>query len=47
MGPWAQAVFDTLDGLASPEVMEEVLSRGMLEVLPLTTFVAAHYTTPS
>ncbi|MFM1723554.1 MULTISPECIES: PhoH family protein [Rhodococcus] len=36
MGPWAQAVFDTLDGLASPEVMEEVLSRGMLEVLPLT-----------
>ncbi|MBF6210778.1 PhoH family protein [Nocardia puris] len=36
MGPWAQAVFDTLDGLASPEVMEEVLSRDMLEVLPLT-----------
>jgi PhoH-like ATPase len=36
MGPWAQAVFDTLDGLASPEVMEELQSRGMLEVLPLT-----------
>ncbi|MFZ2175924.1 MAG: PhoH family protein [Rhodococcus sp. (in: high G+C Gram-positive bacteria)] len=36
MGPWAQAVFDTLDGLASTEVMEEVISRGMLEVLPLT-----------
>ena len=36
MGPWAQAVFDTLDGLASPEVLEEVLARGMLEVLPLT-----------
>ncbi|MGL4304768.1 MAG: PhoH family protein [Mycobacteriaceae bacterium] len=36
MGPWAQAVFDTLDGLASPAVIEEVLSRGMLEVLPLT-----------
>ncbi|MEU1983481.1 PhoH family protein [Nocardia sp. NPDC019395] len=36
MGPWAQAVFDTLDGLASREVMEEVLSRDMLEVLPLT-----------
>ncbi|WP_019200527.1 PhoH family protein [Tsukamurella sp. 1534] len=36
MGPWAQAVFDTLDGLASPEVMDEVMSRGMLEVLPLT-----------
>ncbi|MCM6775970.1 PhoH family protein [Nocardia sp. CDC159] len=36
MGPWAQAVFDTLEGLASTEVLEEVLSRGMLEVLPLT-----------
>ncbi|WLP91664.1 PhoH family protein [Gordonia sp. NB41Y] len=36
MGPWAQAVFDTLEGLASPEVIEEVLGRGMLEVLPLT-----------
>ena len=36
MGPWAQAVFDTLDGLASTEVMDEVISRGMLEVLPLT-----------
>ena len=28
MGPWAQAVFDTLEGLASPAVLEEVLSRG-------------------
>lgn len=36
MGPWAQAVYDTLEGLASPEVIDEVLSRGMLEVLPLT-----------
>jgi PhoH-like ATPase len=36
MGPWAQAVFDTLEGLASTAVLEEVLSRGMLEVLPLT-----------
>ncbi|QTI71087.1 PhoH family protein [Gordonia polyisoprenivorans] len=36
MGPWAQAVFDTLEGLASQEVIEEVLARGMLEVLPLT-----------
>ncbi len=35
-GPWAQAVFDTLEGLASQEVIEEVLARGMLEVLPLT-----------
>jgi len=37
MGPWAQAVFDTLEGLASPAVLEEVLSRGMLEVLPSST----------
>ncbi|OTR05263.1 ribonuclease [Mycobacteroides abscessus] len=36
MGQWAQAVFDTLEGLASPAVIEEVLSRGMLEVLPPT-----------
>ncbi|UPK63312.1 PhoH family protein [Rhodococcus pyridinivorans] len=36
MNPWGQAVFDTLEGLASPAVLEEVLSRGMLEVLPLT-----------
>lgn len=36
MGPWAQAVFDTLEGLASKEVIDEVQSRGMLEVLPLT-----------
>src|SRR3981189_2751711 len=35
MGPWAQAVFDTLEGLASPAVLEEGLSRGMLEGLPL------------
>lgn len=36
MGPWAQAVFDTLEGLAGENVIEEVLARGMLEVLPLT-----------
>jgi len=36
MGPWAQAVFDTLGALVSHEVVEEVLDRGMLEVLPLT-----------
>ncbi len=36
MGPWAQAVFDTLGALVAPEVVEEVLSRGLLEVLPLT-----------
>ena len=36
MSPWAQAVFDTLGALTSPEVIDEVLDRGMLEVLPLT-----------
>jgi PhoH-like ATPase len=36
MNPWGQAVFDTLGALVSREVVEEVLDRGMLEVLPLT-----------
>jgi PhoH-like ATPase len=36
MNPWAQAVFDTLSALTSGDVVEEVLARGMLEVLPLT-----------
>ena len=36
MSPWAQAVFDTLGALVSQEVVEEVIDRGMLEVLPLT-----------
>ena len=36
MGPWGQAVFDTLGAVASPAVIEEILDRGMLEVLPLT-----------
>ena len=36
MGPWAQAVFDTLGAMTSRDVIEEVLDRGMLEVLPLT-----------
>jgi PhoH-like ATPase len=36
MSPWAQAVFDTLGALTSREVIDEVLDRGMLEVLPLT-----------
>ena len=36
MSPWAQAVFDTLGALTSSDVIEEVLDRGMLEVLPLT-----------
>ncbi|GAA0554230.1 PhoH family protein [Saccharopolyspora spinosporotrichia] len=36
MQPWAQAVFDTLGALASGDVLDEVMDRGMLEVLPLT-----------
>jgi len=36
MSPWAQAVFDTLGALTSTDVIDEVLDRGMLEVLPLT-----------
>ena len=36
MGPWAQAVFDTLSAVVSAEVVEEVVDRGMIEVLPLT-----------
>ena len=36
MNPWGQAVFDTLSALVSREVVEEILDRGMLEVLPLT-----------
>jgi PhoH-like ATPase len=36
MAPWAQAVFDTLGALVSRDVIDEVLGRDMLEVLPLT-----------
>jgi PhoH-like ATPase len=36
MAPWAQAVFDTLGALTTKVVIEEVLARGLLEVLPLT-----------
>ncbi|MFE0589404.1 PhoH family protein [Micromonospora echinospora] len=36
MSPWAQAVFDTLGAVVHENVLEEVTSRGMLEVLPLT-----------
>ena len=36
MGPWSQAVFDTLSAVVSAEVVEEVVDRGMIEVLPLT-----------
>jgi PhoH-like ATPase len=36
MGPWAAAVFDALESIAGPEVVEEVVARNLLEVLPLT-----------
>jgi PhoH-like ATPase len=36
MNPWGQAVFDTLSSVVSQEVVEEVIDRDMLEVLPLT-----------
>lgn len=36
MNPWAQAVYDTLEGLVSENVMEEIYERGLIEVLPLT-----------
>ena len=36
MAPWAQAVYDTLGALVSGDVLDEVLDRGMIEVLPLT-----------
>jgi len=36
MSPWAQAVFDTLGAVVHDNVLEEVLARGLLEVLPLT-----------
>ena len=36
MSPWAQAVFDTLGALVSESVIEEIIERGLIEVLPLT-----------
>ena len=36
MNPWAEAVFDTLGAVVSREVVDEVIDRDMLEVLPLT-----------
>ena len=36
MNPWAQAVFDTLGSVVSQNVIDEVIDRGILEVLPLT-----------
>jgi len=36
MSPWGQAVFDTLGSVVHRNVLEEVLSRELIEVLPLT-----------
>ena len=36
MSPWAQAVFDTLGALVSQAVIDEIVDRGLIEVLPLT-----------
>ncbi|WP_225734983.1 PhoH family protein [Pseudoclavibacter endophyticus] len=36
MGPWGQAVYDTLSAIVSDNVIEEVLARDLLEILPLT-----------
>jgi len=36
MSPWGQAIFDTLGALVSQNVIDEVIDRGLLEVLPLT-----------
>lgn len=36
MGPWGQAVFDTLGAVVSPNVLDEIVARDLIEVLPLT-----------
>lgn len=36
MNPWAAAVFDALSAFASKNVIDEVIQRGLIEVLPLT-----------
>ena len=36
MSPWGQAVFDTLGSVVHKNVMEEIVSRDLIEVLPLT-----------
>ena len=36
MNPWAQAVYDTLEGMVSDNVLDEIDDRGLLEVMPLT-----------
>jgi PhoH-like ATPase len=36
MNPWAQAVYDTLSAITTQDVIEELVARDMIEVLPLT-----------
>jgi PhoH-like ATPase len=36
MSPWGAAVTDALEAMVGREVIEEVLDRGLLEILPLT-----------
>jgi PhoH-like ATPase len=36
MGPWAQAVYDTLTAVTTQDVIDELIARDMFEVLPLT-----------
>jgi PhoH-like ATPase len=36
MNPWGQAIFDTLGALVSKEVVDHIVDRGILEILPLT-----------
>jgi len=36
MSPWAQAVFDTLGALVSQPIIDEIIDRCLIEVLPLT-----------
>jgi PhoH-like ATPase len=36
MNPWAQAVYDTLSAVTTQDVINEVMHRNLLEVLPLT-----------
>ena len=36
MSPWAQAVFDTLGALVSQPIIDEIIDRGLIQLLPLT-----------
>ena len=36
MDPWARAVYDALDAVAGPNVVDEVVARNLLDVQPLT-----------